>query len=412
MMERNILHIDMDAFYAAIEQRDNPDLRGLPVIIGSRHPRSVVSTASYEARAFGVHSAMPMVKALKLCPEAICIPPNLKKYQNVSEKIMQIFNKYTDLVEALSLDEAFLDVSGSQRIFGNPRVIAQRIKENIKEQVGLTCSIGISYNKFLAKLASDLEKPNGMTVICKEDIKNKVWPLPINKMWGIGPKSSIKLEKCNIRTIGQLAQTDLNFLQNILGSWGAEVYHMANGIDNRPVVPHREAHSIGHETTFLEDTVDLEFIKMVLLDLAQETFLKVFKSIDKFRGESSFSTWIYRITANICKDELRKIKRKPQTSLDQEIWLDEGSVIRQVVDEKPTPDEAFEQKELWNYLQDLIANLSPEYRMVIVLRDINGYSYEEIAQITETSLGTVKSRLNRARKALSEQINLLKGGIK
>ncbi len=147
-------------------------------------------------------------------------------------------------------------------------------------------------------------------------------------------------------------------------------------------------------------------------DLAQETFLKVFKSIDKFRGESSFSTWIYRITANICKDELRKIKRKPQTSLDQEIWLDEGSVIRQVVDEKPTPDEAFEQKELWNYLQDLIANLSPEYRMVIVLRDINGYSYEEIAQITETSLGTVKSRLNRARKALSEQINLLKGGIK
>ena len=270
MMERNILHIDMDAFYAAIEQRDNPDLRGLPVIIGSRHPRSVVSTASYEARTFGVHSAMPMVKALKLCPEAICIPPNLKKYQNVSEKIMQIFNKYTDLVEALSLDEAFLDVSGSQRIFGNPRVIAQRIKENIKEQVGLTCSIGISYNKFLAKLASDLEKPNGMTVICKEDIKNKVWPLPINKMWGIGPKSSIKLEKCNIRTIGQLAQTDLNFLQNILGSWGAEVYHMANGIDNRPVVPHREAHSIGHETTFLEDTVDLEFIKMVLLDLAQE----------------------------------------------------------------------------------------------------------------------------------------------
>ena len=147
-------------------------------------------------------------------------------------------------------------------------------------------------------------------------------------------------------------------------------------------------------------------------DLAQETFLKVFKSIDKFRGESSFSTWIYRITANICKDELRKIKRKPQTSLDQEIWLDEGSVIRQVVDEKPTPDEVFEQKELWNYLQDLIANLSPEYRMVIVLRDINGYSYEEIAQITETSLGTVKSRLNRARKALSEQINLLKGGIK
>ena len=133
-------------------------------------------------------------------------------------------------------------------------------------------------------------------------------------------------------------------------------------------------------------------------DLAQETFLKVFKSIDKFRGESSFSTWIYRITANICKDELRKIKRKPQTSLDQEIWLDEGSVIRQVVDEKPTPDEVFEQKELWNYLQDLIANLSPEYRMVIVLQDINGYSYEEIAQITETSLGTVKSRLNRARR--------------
>ena len=270
MIERSILHIDMDAFYAAIEQRDNPDLKGLPVIVGSPHPRSVVSTASYEARKFGVHSAMPMVKALKLCPEAICIPPDLKKYQRVSAKIMKIFNKYTDLVETLSLDEAFLDVSGSQKIFGNPIVIAQRIKEDIKEQVGLTCSIGISYNKFLAKLASDLEKPNGMTVIHREDIKSKVWPLPINKMWGIGPKSSIKLVKSNIRTIGQLAHTDLIFLQNILGSWGAEVYYMANGIDYRPVVSQREAHSIGHETTFLEDTADLEFIKMVLLDLAQE----------------------------------------------------------------------------------------------------------------------------------------------
>lgn len=269
-LERKILHIDMDAFYAAIEQRDNPDLKGFPVIIGSRHPRSVVSTASYEARKFGVHSAMPMMQALKLCSQAICIPPDLKKYQKVSEKIMGIFNNYTDLVEALSLDEAFLDVSGSQRIFGKPIEIAQSIKKDIMDQVGLTCSIGISYNKFLAKLASDLEKPNGITVINREDLQRKVWPLSIKKMWGIGPKSSEKLEQCNIRTIGQLAQTDINFLQSILGSWGTEVHHLANGLDNRPVVPQREAQSIGHETTFSKDTKDLEFIKTVLLDLAQE----------------------------------------------------------------------------------------------------------------------------------------------
>lgn len=270
-MERKIIHVDMDAFYAAVEQRDHPELRGKPVVIGGKTQfRGVVSTASYEARKFGIHSAMPLTEAYRRCPQAVFLPPDLAKYREASQKIMQIFHFYTPLVEALSLDEAFLDVTGSQRLFGNSELIGQKIKKRIKEELDLTASIGIAPNKFLAKLASDLDKPDGLVVIKLDEIKTKLWPLSVKKLWGIGGKSAQRLKELNIKTIGQLAQTDVNLLVNLLGSWGVEVHQLANGVDHRPVVPEREAHSIGHETTFSEDIGNRELLQNVLLDLAQD----------------------------------------------------------------------------------------------------------------------------------------------
>ena len=314
-MERRIIHIDMDAFYAAIEQRDNPHLRGQPVIIGGRsHSRGVVSTASYEAREFGVHSAMPMAKAVQLCPQGVTISPNIQKYRQVSQQIMGIFGKYTDLVEALSLDEAFLDVTGSVKIFGDPITIANTIKKDINKQVELTCSIGIGPNKFLAKLASDLEKPNGMVVINTKDIKTKLWPLPIRKLWGIGPKSALKLEQVNIRTIGQVANTDINVIVRLLGSWGIEVHNMANGIDARPVIPEREAHSIGHEITFGEDTKDGDFLKGILLELAQDVGWRL------RRAEVKGKTIVLKIRYQDFKTITRSITLETKTDRDDLIY--------------------------------------------------------------------------------------------
>jgi len=270
LMKRKIIHVDMDAFYAAVEQRDNPELQGKPVVIGGRaKSRGVVSTASYEARKFGIRSAMPLIEAYHRCPQAIFLPPNLVKYRWVSQQIMEIFSEFTPLVEAISLDEAFLDVTGTERLFGEAVVIAKRIKKRIKDELNLTCSIGIAPNKFLAKLASDLEKPDGLVVITEDDIQSKVWPLPVGKVWGVGYKTAQRLEEFNIKTIGDLAGTHVDLLARILGNWGLEAHKLANGIDNRPVLPEREAHSIGHEMTFDVDISDKEILTRILLELSQ-----------------------------------------------------------------------------------------------------------------------------------------------
>jgi len=270
-MERRIIHVDMDAFYAAVEQRDNPELLGQPVIIGGKpQSRGVVSTASYEARKYGIRSAMPLIEAYRLCPQGIFIPPDHRKYSRVSDSLMQIFQHYTPLVEPISLDEAFLDVTGCQRLFGDSLQIAREIKVQIKSQLDLTASFGIASNKFLAKIASDLDKPAGLVVINKENIAEIIWPLAVQKLWGIGSKSAAKLVELNIKTIGQLARSNPDLLAKTLGSWGLEVYYLANGFDERPVIPERDAHSIGHETTFCQDVGDEEYLTRVLLELAQD----------------------------------------------------------------------------------------------------------------------------------------------
>jgi DNA polymerase IV len=264
--ERTILHLDMDAFFAAVEQRDHPELRGRPVIIGGdSDSRGVVSTCSYEARKFGVHSAMPTAQAKRLCPNGIYIHPDHAKYSAVSRQMFAILARYTPLIEGLSVDEAFLDVTGSQKLFGDGVTIAQRLKDEIRAELNLTASVGVSYNKFLAKLASDLEKPNGLVVITPADLDSRVHPLPITRLWGVGQKSGEQLMRLGLRTIGDVARMDVSRMRRYLGSLADHLYLLAQGLDERPVEPHREAKSIGQETTFAQDVRDVAFLEATLL---------------------------------------------------------------------------------------------------------------------------------------------------
>lgn len=269
--QRAIIHIDMDAFYAAVEQRDNPELQGKPVIIGgSVESRGVVSTASYEARTYGVHSAMPMAEAHRLCPNGIYLPVDMQKYRRVSQQIMDIFHRFTPEVEAISLDEAFLDVTASQRLFGTAEEIGYAIKGLIKTELHLTASVGLSYNKFLAKLASDMDKPDGFYKIAPEELEAKVWPLPVRRMMGVGGKTAQLLEGMGVRTIGQLANMNAGLLEHILGKQGLVMHEVANGMDNRPVEPVRESKSVGRETTFPHDIGEQYVLETILFTLADD----------------------------------------------------------------------------------------------------------------------------------------------
>ena len=266
--QRAIMHIDMDAFFAAVEQRDNPELKGKPVIVGgSVESRGVVSTASYEARTYGVHSAMPMTEAHRLCPNGIYLPVDMQKYRRVSRQIMDIFHRFTPEVEAISLDEAFLDLTESLRLFGSAEEIGRKIKQLIREELQLTASVGLSYNKFLAKLASDMDKPDGFYQIRPEDLQEKVWVLPVRRMMGVGPKTAQMLEKMGVTTIGQLAGMNAGLLEHILGKQGLVMHEVANGIDNRPVEPVRESKSVGRETTFARDIQEQYLLETILFSM-------------------------------------------------------------------------------------------------------------------------------------------------
>lgn len=272
-METPIIHVDMDAFFAAVEVRDNPAYKGKPVIIGGdphRDTRSVVSTASYEARKYGVHSAMPLLHAYRLCPHGIFLRGNMAKYGEVSREIMAIFSRYTPLVEPLSVDEAFLDVSGCQGLFGSPREIALAIQKDIETELALTASVGVAPNKFLAKLASDLKKPRGLTIIRPGEVEAVLAPLPVGKIWGVGEKTAVKLRELGIDTIGQLAKLPEKYLTATFGKLGASLWSLARGEDQRPVDTSRAAKSISRETTFATDVTDEEQLRTVILELADD----------------------------------------------------------------------------------------------------------------------------------------------
>jgi DNA polymerase-4 len=251
---RVIAHADMDAFYAAIEQLDDPALRGRPVLVGHPNARGVVLTASYEARPYRVGSAMPMAQARRRCPQAVIVPPRFDRYQEVSAAIMRVFGDFSPEVEALSLDEAFLDMTGSERLFGAPEVIGHRLKTAIREATGgLTASVGISATKYVAKVASGSQKPDGLTVVRLEDAKTWLAAFPVSRLWGAGPKTEARLHQLGLHMIGDVARADPHFLSAKLGSVGLHFYNLAQGEDPRPVVGRRASKSIGSEHTLEKD---------------------------------------------------------------------------------------------------------------------------------------------------------------
>jgi DNA polymerase-4 len=262
---KTILHVDMDAFYASVEQRDDPALRGKPVIVGGRSRRGVVLAASYEVRPFGVRSAMPMAEALRRAPHAIVVPPHRDRYEKASEDAFAIFHRYTPLVEPLSLDEAFLDVTASRSLFGDGETIARAIKRAIREELGLTASAGVAPCKFAAKVASDLRKPDGLVVVPEGGIAEFLAPLPMERMWGVGPKTAPKMRELGYATIGDLSRAPTETLERVLGVWGIEVARLARGDDERDVVPDAQAKSIGAEETYEEDLVGPDAIAPTLL---------------------------------------------------------------------------------------------------------------------------------------------------
>lgn len=272
MKKRKIIHIDMDAFYASIEQRDNPSLKGKPLVVGgSPHGRGVVSTCSYEARKYGIHSAMPCKEAYIRCPYAVFVRPRFYVYKEVSNQIRNIFHRYTDLVEPLSLDEAFLDVTENKKKIKSATIIAKLIKEDIKRETGLTASAGVSYNKFVAKLASDYQKPNGLTVITEDNVQEFLDALPVKKFFGVGKVTERVLKNNGINTGYDLRNTSLEKLEKIFKNRGLELYKFARGIDNRPVNPTRIRKSIGAETTLIENkNIDDAETVMILDELCEE----------------------------------------------------------------------------------------------------------------------------------------------
>jgi DNA polymerase-4 len=247
---RSILHVDMDAFFAAIEQRDNPALRGKPILVGSDSGRGVVTTASYEARPFGCHSAQPMAVAKRLCPHAIVVPTRFSRYREVSDRIFEIFDAFSPVVQPLSIDEAFLDVTGTERAQGSAIEIAAKLKQRVRDELCLTASVGVAGNKFLAKLASDLEKPDGLTVINADDVDRILPPLPVTKIWGVGPKTAKRLEGMAIRTIGDLRRASDATLQRLLGDDADRCRRLAHGVDDREVETDSQAKQISQEQTF------------------------------------------------------------------------------------------------------------------------------------------------------------------
>jgi DNA polymerase-4 len=266
-----ILHVDMDAFFASVEQREQPELRGKAVIVGGApNSRGVVCAASYEAREFGVHSAMPSSRAVRLCPQAIFLPPRMSLYGSVSAEIREVFHRFTPLVEPLSMDEAFLDVSACERLHGSAPSIGRRIKEAIRTELNLVASVGAAPNKFLAKLASDAEKPDGFVVIDSDRSQDFLDPMPVRRLWGVGKRASEKLEAVGVRTIADVRAAPMDLLQCYFGEQAEHFWRLARGLDDRRVTPDRQAKSISHETTFADDVGDLAVLRRWVIMLAEQ----------------------------------------------------------------------------------------------------------------------------------------------
>ena len=324
---RKIVHVDMDAFYASVEQRDRPELRGLPVAVGGTGPRAVVAAASYEARAFGVRSAMPMARALRLCPELVVVRPRFDVYRQVSGQVRAIFHRYTDLVEPLALDEAYLDVTHPKQGPPSATLIARAIKAEVKRETGLTASAGVAGGKFLAKLACGLAKPDGLSVIRPEEADAVLRDLPVERFYGVGPRTAEKLRRLGWRTGADLRAAGRERLVAELGKHGAFLHDIATGVDDRPVVPDQPRKSLGSETTFDADVTAEDQLDEVLSELCQD----VQRSLER-RGLAA-----RRVTVKLRFDDFRTITRS-HTELGP-FWQEEAllAIARRLAFEADRP---------------------------------------------------------------------------
>ncbi|RFF27941.1 MULTISPECIES: DNA polymerase IV [unclassified Wenzhouxiangella] len=271
MTNRSIIHVDMDAFYASVEQRDHPELRGRPVMVGGGSSRGVVAAASYEARQYGVRSAMPGARARRLCPSGVFVSARFERYREVSREVFDLLGAFSERIEGLSLDEAFIDVSERVNVHGEPLPeIGSRLKRRIAEQTGLTASVGMAHNKLLAKIASDYDKPDGLVHIPPDQVQRFLDPLPIRRLWGIGPRTAAQLHDIGVFTVGQLRRTSLDVLSRLFGDHAVELIERATGIDEREVSSQRVRRSISQETTFREDRHDIEGLASVMADQADK----------------------------------------------------------------------------------------------------------------------------------------------
>lgn len=285
---RKIIHIDMDAFYASVEELDHPEYRGRPVIVGADPKggsgRGVVAAANYAARKFGVHSALPVSRAYRLCPQGVYVQPRMRRYEEISRAVFEIFRRYTDLVEGLSLDEAFLDVTGSERLFGSSDKIGRRIKDEVRGELGLVCSVGVAPSKFVAKIASDIDKPDGFRVVLEDEVVAFLAPLPVERLWGVGEKTAALLRRRGVAQIGDVAKLTPEMTRAMLGEHGLHLLDLARGIDDREVIPDQDAKSIGAESTFNEDTADADEISSTLLMLSDRVASRLRKEGVKALG--------------------------------------------------------------------------------------------------------------------------------
>ena len=361
--QRVVMHADMDAFYASVEQRDNPELRGKPVIVGGTSARGVVTAASYEARAFGVRSAMPGYEARRLCPKGIFISGAMKKYRRESQRIFEIFRRYSPKLQGLSLDEAFLDLTGTERLMGAPRSIGERLRVEVRERTGLAVSVGIAPVKMVAKIASGSCKPDGLLEIRPGEVRAFLDPLPIGRIWGVGPVAEGRLKMLGIQKVGDLARMDPRRLEELLGDWGLDVGRLARGEEYSEVEPYRDPRSYSEENTFRSDITDREVLNSAIITHAESVARRL--RIDRFRartvvlklklgkrtasGPRGYPTLSRRVTLPEATDDGATISRSAmdllaRSGLDAPIRL-LGVGVANIVRESPGQLSLFEPRE-------------------------------------------------------------------
>lgn len=331
MFRAVILHVDMDAFYASIEQRDRPELRGRPVVVGGNHGRGVVTAASYEARKFGIHSAMPGRTAARLCPDAVFVRGRMERYVEVGRAVREIFLRFTPIIQPLSLDEAFLDVDGVRRLHGDAETIGRAIKQTIHDELDLPASVGIAPLKFVAKIASDFDKPNGFVVVSQDGLQAFLDPLPIERLWGVGRVGAERLHRLGFRKIADLRQQSQESLHRQFGEWGDHLWRQANAIDARSVVPDHQAKGIGHERTFAEDLTDRDTLRAVVSYLGEQVARRL-------RRSQRFAT---TVTVKYRRSDFKTFQRtqtlRPPTSSTMEVIQIAHGLLDQLRGKHPQP---------------------------------------------------------------------------